>query len=153
MPLRMTTSPPPDDAIASRPQERPVIRFMRGLPGFPGATRFTLHAVERWPAGFLVMRSVDDPGLRFLVLRCAADALPLQPAELNDACARHGLQAGQVEVLLVATLQPNEADGHDLGFHVNRRAPVLVDLAQSVGVQHVLDDPTYAVRAPLARAA
>ncbi|MFO1048641.1 MAG: flagellar assembly protein FliW [Geminicoccaceae bacterium] len=153
MPLRMTASPPPDGAITSRPPELPVIRFIRGLPGFPGATGFTLHSVEQWPTGFLVMRSVDDPDLRFLLLRCARDALPLQPAELDDACARHGLRAGQVEVLLVVTLQPNVADGDDLGFHVNRRAPVLVDIAQSVGVQHVLDDPTYAVRAPLARAA
>lgn len=153
MPLQTTASPPPDLAVTSRPPELPVIRFMRGLPGFPGATRFTLHTDERWPAGFLVMRSLDDPDLRFLVLRCAGDALPLQPAELDDACARHGLQAGQVEVLLVVTLQPTEACGRDLGFHVNRRAPVLVDVAQSMAVQHVLDDPTYAVRAPLARAA
>lgn len=152
MPLETPDCPSHHAESTPAPLAPPVIHFVRGMPGFPGATQFTLHALARSSAGFVVMRSVDDPALRFLMLPCSRGALPLRPAELADACARHGLRDGQVEVLLIVTLQPNGAEA-ELRFHVNRRAPVLVDVAQCVGVQHVLDDPAYALRAPLARAA
>jgi flagellar assembly factor FliW len=131
----------------------PVIAFPLGLPGFPGATRFTLERADRWSESFLIMRPSADPAIRFLMLPCADDALPLRRADLEAACAMHGLSRAQVAVLLVVTLQAEREGRPEFGFCVNLRAPVLLDTGQAVAVQHIMDSPDYAVRHPLARAA
>ncbi len=150
-----------DRAIAPEPpagetgwcRDKQAIRFPLGLPGFPGATRFTLERAGRWPEGLLVMRSLDDPSIRFLMLPCAGATLPLHRAELEAACSRHGLDAAQVTVLLIVSLQPDGEGAGAPNLCANRRAPVLLDTGRALGVQHVLDNPDYAVRWPLAHAA
>lgn len=146
-------APEPPTGEAGWCRDKQAIRFPLGLPGFPGATRFTLERAGRWPERLLVMRSLEDPGIRFLMLPCAGATLPLDRAELEAACSRHGLDVAQVAVLLVVSLQPGEERAAVSGLCANRRAPVLLDTGRALGVQHVLDNPGYAVRWPLAHAA
>lgn len=140
--------------VASRTGECPhTIRFPLGLPGFPRATRFTLQRADHRAGPFLVMCSAEDPTVRFLVLPCADDALPIDRAELDSACDLHGLSRVQVAVLLVVGSQPDAVPGASHGLCANRRAPILLDTGRAIGVQHVLDNPDYALRWPLAHAA
>lgn len=131
----------------------PRIRFPQGLPGFPKARLFTLQETGSCPAPFLAMRSTEDPSLQFLVLPCADDALPIDRAELEAACDLHGLTVARVVVLLIVGSRSDGASASGHGLSVNRRAPILLDTDRAVGVQHVLDNPAYAIRSPLARAA
>lgn len=131
----------------------PTIRFPLGLPGFPKARLFTLQETGSCPAPFLAMRSSEDPSLQFLVLPCADDALPIDRVELEAACDLHGLTMARVVVLLIVGGQPDGANASGQGLSVNRRAPILLDTGRAIGIQHVLDNPAYAVRSPLALAA
>jgi flagellar assembly factor FliW len=130
-----------------------MIRFPLGLPGFPGATRFTLQQPALGPEPLLLMRSADDPSVRFLVLPCAGDALPMNRAELETACERHGLSPDEVTVLLIVSGQSAESGCAERGLCANRRAPILLDTGRAIAVQHVLDNPDYAIRWPLTLAA
>ena len=141
-----------DPGRAERPAS--TIAFPHGLPGFPGATRFTLMPVADAAAGLLVLQSVDEPDLRFLVLPYRGSALPLGREDLERACAAAGVPAERAAVLLVVTRRPPLAAGDGAGqLFVNLRAPVLVDTERRIAVQCVLPSPGYSVRHPLAAAA
>lgn len=142
----------PEDRSPARRRLR-TVRFPLGLPGFPRASRFTLQRADLGPGPLLVMRSVDDPSVRFLVLPCADDALPIDRVELEAACASHGLRPEQVTVLLVVGGQSHGIGPAGPGLCANRRAPILLDTTRAIGVQHVLDNPDYQVRWPLPLAA
>jgi flagellar assembly factor FliW len=146
----MRSSPEGREPARRRPQ---LIQFPLGLPGFPHATRFTLQPAVFRPGPLLILRSADDPSVRFLVLPCADDALPIDRAELQAACDLHGLSLAQVAVLLIVSSQPGGTTAAGDGLCANRRAPILLDTGRAIGVQHVLDNPDYAVRWPLALAA
>ena len=96
------TVPVPEgiDNVAAH-EASPVIAFPGRLPGFPGATRFVLRRADRPFDAMLVMQSAEDPDLRFLMLPCNGKAEPLLAADLEAACAVHGLASHQVAVLLV----------------------------------------------------
>jgi flagellar assembly factor FliW len=150
---RAGASMPQTDHIAAG-KAPPVIYFPGGLPGFPGATRFVLRRASGPFDAFLVMQSAEDPDLRFLMLPCANGTQPLRAADLEAACAAHGLASQQVAVLLVVSRQPAE-EGTDLAARLcaNLRAPVLIDTTNGIAVQHVLDSPGYSLRTPLPQAA
>jgi flagellar assembly factor FliW len=151
MPLRPETSratapmPPTDDIAAQKAP--PVISFPGGLPGFPGATRFVLRRASGPFDAFLVMQSAEEPELRFLMLPCANGTQPLRAADLEAACAAHGLASQQVAVLLIVSRQPaEEGTNLDARLCANLRAPVLIDTTNGIAVQHVLDSPGYPLR-------
>lgn len=124
------------------------VRFPQGLPGFPGATRFLLEPVLP-DIGLLRLASADIPELRFLVLAHAEGRLPLDPGDLEVACAELGIEPSDAAVLLVVTARVEPGSGRrDLS--VNLRAPIFLDTAQRAAVQHVLPCPAYPVRHPLA---
>ena len=134
--------------------EASTILFPQGLPGFPAATRFALRPLANGPQSLLLLQSVDDPDLRFLVLPYMGDELPLRRCDLEAACAALGIAAEHAAVLLVVTRQPVEAGhGAPLRLFVNLRAPVVLDTLRRTAVQHVLPSPGYAFRFPLPAAA
>ena len=134
--------------------EAPTLLFPQGLPGFPAATRFALRPLANGPQGLLLLQSVDDPDLRFLVLPYMGDELPLRRCDLEAACAALGIAAEHAAVLLVVTRQPAEATpGAPPRLFANLRAPVVLDTLRRTAVQHVLPSPGYAFRFPLPAAA
>jgi flagellar assembly factor FliW len=131
----------------------PGIAFPQGLPGFPTATRFALQPLGEAVDGLLVLQSQDDLDLRFLVLPYREDELTLRRVDLDSACELLGVPKEHAAFLLVVTRRP-AANGDGAGqVFVNLRAPVVVDTARRTAVQHVLADPAYSVRHPLAVAA
>ena len=131
-----------------------TIQFPQGLPGFPAATRFALQSLANGPEGLLLLQSVDEPDLRFLVLPYIGSELPLRRCDLDSACTELGIAAENAAVLLVVTRQPSEsAPGAPLQLYVNLRAPVVLDTLRRTAVQHVLPSPGYAFRFPLPAAA
>lgn len=150
---RESATAAPGEASSTGRESPRTIRFPLGLPGFPHVTRFSLQQLSHHAGPFLVMRSEEDPTVRFLVLPCADEALPLDRGELESACDLHGLSRAQVTVLLVVSGQPDAPAGVGHGLCANRRAPILLDTGRAIGIQHVLDNPDYAVRWPLALAA
>ena len=141
-------------AMAADAGEDATILFPQGLPGFPAATRFALRPLANGPQGLLLLQSVDDPDLRFLVLPYLGGELPLRRSDLDAACIALGIAAEHAAVLLVVTRQPAEAGpGAPPRLFANLRAPVVLDTLRRTAVQHVLPSPGYAFRFPLPAAA
>jgi len=122
------------------------INFPAGLPGFPNAHRFELAP---WgPAGspFMLLSSVDDPDVGFVVVPPWV-FYPEYEFELDTGAAeRLGLtQAEDAVVFAVVTLR-EKPDAST----VNLLGPIVVNRFTHEAAQVVLPSAGYSVRAPLA---
>jgi flagellar assembly factor FliW len=122
------------------------ITFPAGLPGFPDARRFR---IEPWGPGetpFVLMTSVDDPDVGF-VLVAPWVFYPEYEFDLDDATAeRLGIHEPEDAVVLtVVTLRERPEDAT-----VNLLGPIVVNRHTHEAAQVVLPTSGYSVRAPLA---
>lgn len=124
--------------------ERDVLSFPEGLPGFEGCRRYVVLASDA-TAPLQVLQGVDgqtptflaiDPRLVLRDYRCA-----LTPADL----ARLGATAS-APLLWLALVA---VDDHG-GATVNLRAPVVVNPSRMTGFQVVPSNSLYPLRHPLA---
>ena len=128
--------------------ELPVVEFRDGILGFPGLTKFVLVRLE--DSGLLLdLQSVEDERVSFIVVPSAA-FFPDYAPEIDDTvAARLGIVETDGDalvplVLLVVTV------GDTLGESTaNLMAPIVVNSAEHVAAQVVLDDHDLSLRAPL----
>ena len=122
----------------------PVIEMVRPMPGFPDRRRFALVRLD--PAGDLCsMTSLDEPGLRFLVVPPARFFPDYAPEVEDDVLA--DLEIGSEEdVLVLVVLNAGTSLAETTA---NLAAPVLVNTATRRGGQIVLDEPGLPLAAPL----
>ena len=122
----------------------PVIELVRPMPGFPEHRRFALVQLD--DDGVLCsLTSLEDPGLRFLVVP-PGRFFPDYEAEVSDDVAAE-LEIGSAEdalLLVVLTAGTSLAT-----TTANLAAPVLVNPSVRRGAQIVLDRPGLPVAAPL----
>lgn len=134
----------PSAAACGDADAEPAIRFPQGLPGFPLASRFRLVSLA--PAsGLLQLISGDDPDLRFLVLVHAEGRLPLAAEDLAEARSVLGMADASTVILLVVTAHA-ATPAAPCRLFVNLRAPIFLDTAQAMAVQHVLPCASYPIR-------
>jgi flagellar assembly factor FliW len=131
-------------ASATSPEGVPVLDMVQPLAGFPDRRRFALTRLDE--TGVVCdLRSLDDPGLRFVVVPPApffADYMP----EIDDAVVSElGVEDdSDLIALLVVTLgdTPDSATA-------NLLAPVLVNHRTQKAGQYLLTDTDLPMRAPL----
>jgi len=133
-------------------EEDRVITFPRGIYGFEHCRRFFLHRepfrgrpVEAWLAW---LQSVEDGDVAFLVMDPAVAFPTYRPAVPKADLETVGLAAQADGALLVIAVVP--PDTRDIT--VNLRAPLLVNPAERLGVQVILEDDAYPLRQPLSSA-
>ena len=127
-----------------------ILRFERGLPGFPGCTRFAVLEHDRdTPLKWLLC--IDRPEIAFLVVepeQILADYRLEVPAAVLEAL---GWKEQDPPSAIAAFLILNVEGGE---LTANLRAPVVVNVEQRRAQQLILDDPAlplrYAVRPPAA---
>ena len=122
------------------------INFPAGLPGFPQAHRFELAP---WgPAGspFMMLSSVDDPDVGFVVVPPWV-FYPDYEFELDNGTAeRLSLDSSEDAVVFaVVTLRDRPEDST-----LNLLGPIVVNRFTHEAAQVVLPTSGYSVRAPLA---
>lgn len=124
--------------------EIPVIELAQPLPGFPGLERFALVQVD--DDGMLCsLTSLDEPGLRFLVVP-PAPFFPDYSPEVDEAVLTD-LRSSSIEDLVVLCVL---TAGESLASTTaNLAAPVVLDTSTRRAVQVVLDDPGLSVATPL----
>ncbi len=124
----------------------PVIDMVRPMPGFPAHGRFAL--VELDDEGLLCsLTSLDEPGLRFLVVAPSAFFDDYTPLVDDTVVAELGLEDdADLAVLVVLTAAQSLAD-----TTANLRAPVLINVANRRGCQVVLDDESLPLAGSLVR--
>jgi flagellar assembly factor FliW len=117
--------------------------FVEPLPGFVDEDQYTITPIDE--RGLLFsLRSVRDPGLRF-VLTAAGAFFPDYRPDLVSAVA--GVLGGtDIEVLVMLTIGAGLIDAT-----ANLRAPVVVCRSTGRAVQVILDDESLPMRELLVR--
>jgi flagellar assembly factor FliW len=117
------------------------LRFVEPLPGFDDESEYTLEAIDE--RGLLhSLRSVGNPGLRFVLARAAAFFPDYRP-DLVDALSGP-LGTDDIEQLLVLSIGTGLRDAT-----ANLRAPIAVARSTGRAVQVVLEDDSLSMRQPL----
>lgn len=123
----------------------PVIELVRPMPGFPEQRRFALVQLD--DDGVLCsLTSLDEPGLRFLVVPPGRFFPDYEPEVEDDVLADLEITSAD-DVLLLVVL--NAAGGSLATTTANLAAPVLVNPTTRRAGQIVLDTPGLPVAAPL----
>jgi flagellar assembly factor FliW len=124
--------------------EIPVIELVQPMPGFPDHSKFALVQLDE--DGVLCsLTSLDEPGLRFLVVPPVRFFPDYAPEVDDEAVADLGIRsADDVLVLCVLTAGSSLSD-----TTANLAAPVLVNTATRRALQVILDDPKLSVATPL----
>lgn len=124
--------------------ELPVIEMVRPLPGFPDHRRFGLVQLD--PGSDLCsLTSLDEPGLRFLVVP-PSSFFPDYAPEVDDDVVTDLKIESAADVLVLVVLTPGQSLADTTA---NLAAPVLVNPAARVAGQVVLDEVGLPVAAPL----
>ena len=148
MTATMTATTAPEDTVRetrSDPvvEDVPVIEMVAPMPGFPDHQRFALVQLD--DAGVLCsLQSVEDPGLRFLVVPPAVFFPDYAPVIDDATVASLGIRSVE-DAMLLLVVNPGDEAGTATA---NLLAPVVVNLATRQGGQVVLDED-LPIRAPL----
>ena len=131
-------------APARERQQLPVIEFVQPVPGFPDAHRFALEPLDE--TGVLsALRSLDRPGLQFLVVPPGGFHPAYEPEIDDESAAELGLTGSEDALVLVMVHA-----GRDLASTtVNLRAPIVINTATHRAAQVILEDAGQPLAAPL----
>ncbi|HVQ93263.1 MAG TPA: flagellar assembly protein FliW [Mycobacteriales bacterium] len=129
--------------MSTETDDLPIIQFVRPVPGFPEHFRYVLTRVA--DDGLLyVLRSLDDPSVRFLVIAPIPffpDYAPEIDDDTLDLLDVHA--ADRLVVLLVVSAGTSAAEAT-----VNLLAPIVVDRVSRRAAQVLLHEE-FPLRAPL----
>lgn len=142
------------DAAPSEPGDRndplddlPVLEMVQPMAGFPDQRRFALARLD--DTGLVCdLHSLDDPGLRFVVVPPTTFFADYAPEIGDSVVTELGVESeDDVLALVVVTLGERPEDAT-----ANLMAPVLVNHRTRRAGQFLLDDSDLPLRAPLASA-
>ncbi len=123
-----------------------TVIFPNGLVGCPEWRHFLVEVLEDLP-GLLLLRSLDEPGIEF-VLAPVRELVPdfLEQLAASDRAALVALGLGQRErVELWATLSVHE----DGSVTANLLGPLVLDFERGCGTQVVLIESGWGTRHPI----
>ena len=117
-----------------------------GLVGFPDQQLFGLgNLPSPVPEDFKLLQSLGEPPISFIVLPVANNEIPIELADLNNACDAIGFDRDETHVMFLCTIQPKE-DGEGIDIWANLRAPILFNLHVQQARQYVLPNSHYPMR-------
>lgn len=116
-----------------------------GMLGFSDRRSFGLAnlSAERY-GHFMLLQSLEDAELSFLVLPLAVAPDMIAEADLREACEALGYDVENAIVMLIATARKD--DSGSVTLSVNLRAPIIIDAQNQTGRQYVLNNVAYPIR-------
>lgn len=125
-------------------QEKEVITFPKGLPGFRGLNKFILFKVEENPI-FSILHSIEDENIGLIVIS-PFEVKKDYEFKLDDEVIKQLKIENSEDVLVVNTVNLNS----DISkITVNLKAPIVININSGVGEQLILDNDVYKVKHPL----
>jgi flagellar assembly factor FliW len=125
-------------------EEKDIIRFDEGLIGMPQLRRMVLMQYTDI-APLLLLGSLDDPQVAFLVLETKAHVPDYAPSFAASLKQQLGLAEGEAFLILATiTIAPEWTEST-----INLRAPIVIAPGARRGAQTVLMDSTYQLAEPL----
>ncbi|GAA1907639.1 flagellar assembly protein FliW [Lapillicoccus jejuensis] len=136
----------PEAPVSPAPQQSdiPLIELTRPMPGFDDRRRFALVQLDE-DGVLCALRSVDDPGLRFLVTPPAPFFPDYAPVVSDEVAAELGVDSPQDALLLVVLTAGRSLETST----ANLLAPLVVNVRTRRAQQVILEGQDYAVAQPL----
>lgn len=125
-------------------EEKDIITFKKGLPGFEHLKKFILFSAEENNL-FYILHSIEDRGIG-LVMISPFYSVKDYEFKLDGERIKELKIASQEEVLVLNTVTVNSKVEN---ITVNLKAPVIININEKIGEQLILDNPNYSIKYPL----
>lgn len=125
-------------------EEKDIIDFNKGLPGFEDLKRFIIFPVEDNEM-FSVLHSVDNVEVGFVVVS-PFNVLKDYEIKLDDETIKKMKIEKPEDVLVVNTVTLSSKVEN---ITVNLRAPIIINIKDKIGAQLILSNESYLVKYPL----
>ena len=120
-----------------------TVMMPHGLVGFADHQVFGLGNLPApVPEDFKLLQSLGEAPISFIVMPSTAAEAPIEPSDLDEACAASGLDRDEVQLLFICTLRP-KLDRAGIEMSVNLRAPIVFSLETRLARQHVFQSDRY----------
>lgn len=120
------------------------ITLPHGLVGYADYREFGLLRLPETGVGpLLLLQSLENPTLSFIVMPYERDLGLVDPADLDAAFKALSIEPEHAVTFLVVTVRK---EGDEVRLFANLRAPLIVDNDAHLGRQYVLQNPEYPVR-------
>lgn len=119
-----------------------IIDFPEGLAGFEACRRFTLfHPTDAEPKYF-ILQSLDDAEVAFHIADPARFGVSFE-ITLSDAEIALLKLDDPLDAMVVVILWKDDAESSDANLHANINAPLVLNLRERRGLQHVSERLNY----------
>lgn len=125
-------------------EEKDVITFKKGLPGFEGLKKFILFPVEDNEV-FSVLHSIEDENTG-LVVTSPFNVLKDYEFKLDEEKMKELQIESHENVIVLNTVTLSSAVEN---ITMNLKAPIIINIKMQLGEQIILDNPEYLIKYPL----
>lgn len=122
-------------------EEKDIIRFKKGLPGFEELKSFIMFPVEDNEV-FSILHSLEDNSIGLVVVS-PFHVIKNYEFKLDDEKISELKVESSEDVLVLNTVTLNSAVEN---MTVNLKAPIIINIKNKLGEQIILDNPNYSIR-------
>lgn len=127
-------------------EERDIINFNKGLPGFESLKNFILLPVEGSDV-FKILHSIEDEEIGLIVVS-PFEFIKDYEVELKDEFIHELSIKREEDVLILNTVTLNSNISK---ITANLRAPIIINIREALGEQIILEDENLSIKYPLIR--
>lgn len=125
-------------------EEKDIIIFKKGLPGFENLKKFILFPVEANEV-FNILHSIEDEKIGIVVVS-PFYSIQNYEFELSDEKIKELQIERKKDVLVLTTVTLNSRIEN---MTVNLKAPIVININKHLGEQIILDDSNYLIKYPI----
>lgn len=127
-------------------QERDIIKFNKGLPAFESLKNFILLSVDGSDI-FKILHSIEDEEIGLIVVS-PFEFIKEYEVELSDEIIDKLSIKKEEDVLILNTVTLNSDVSK---ITANLRAPIIINIKESLGEQIILEDENFSIKYPIIR--
>ncbi|MDW8799703.1 flagellar assembly protein FliW [Clostridium sp. A1-XYC3] len=125
-------------------EEKNVINFKKGIPGFEELKKFILFNVEDNEV-FSILQSIEDMAIGLVVIS-PFNLVKDYELKLDEEKVSELKIEKPEDVLVLNTVTLNSKVEN---ITVNLKAPIIINIKNNLGEQIILDNPNYVIKHPL----
>lgn len=125
-------------------EEKDVIYFKKGIPGFENLKKFLVFPVEDNDI-FSVFQSIEDADIGIIVIS-PFDVKKDYEVKLEEDLIKRLKIKNEEEVLIMNTVT---LSSHMDKITVNLKAPIIINIKERFGEQIILDNENYKIKHPI----
>lgn len=125
-------------------EEKDVIYFKKGIPGFENLKKFLIFPVEDNDI-FSVFQSIEDADIGIIVIS-PFDVKKDYEVKLEEDLIKRLKIKNEEEVLIMNTVT---LSSHMDKITVNLKAPIIINIKERFGEQIILDNENYKIKHPI----